>query len=363
MTWNLDIFEAVFKALQDPSRALTVLKLYLTDTETTDSIPPLSVQYLGGATHLRSLSLAWIPLPGLRNLLLSSADLVDLRLMLIPLSICSFPDEMVAALSALTRLQVFHFEPEFDKFHPYWKSRHLSLPTRTVLPSLIELRFEGVIDYLDDFMSRIDAPLLGHLDIVASFILDSVMVFNNPHILRFINRVPKLQAFDEAHIGGGGFKVWINFLSTRASSGVLNLVIYCMEPVWQFPCLAQFCRSPFFPLPTLKHLYRDGGKFLRDRSQDDMEITRWQELLRPFTSVKNLYLSEDYIRRIAPALEELGGERATEVLPALENVLIENFWVYGSVREEFRNVATMRQLSGVPIVVSEWDRSGREAGH
>jgi hypothetical protein len=153
----------IFEALEEPFPELTDLKLHL--TEIPDPIYPCSDQYLGGTTHLRSLSLTGTPIPGLPNLLLSSTDLVDLRLMEIPISVFISPDEMVTALSALTRLQLLHLGPEFDEFHPDWESRRLPLPIPTVLPSLIELRFEGIIEYLEDLMARIDAPLLDRLDI------------------------------------------------------------------------------------------------------------------------------------------------------------------------------------------------------
>lgn len=50
----------------------------------------------------------------------------------------------------------------------------------------------------------------------------------------------------------------------------------------------------------------------------------------------------------------------TEVLPALENVFIEKFQLYGPVYKAFRNFAATRQLSSHPIVISDWDRTGRE---
>jgi hypothetical protein len=362
LIWEL---EDIFEALEEPFPELTVLKLH--SAETPDPIFPYSGQYLGGTTHLRSLSLTRIPIPGLPNLLLSSTDIVDLRLMEIPESVFVSPDEMVTALSALTRLQVLHLGLEFDEFHPDWEGRRLPLPTRTVLPSLIELRFEGVIEYLEDFMARIDAPLLDCLDIVISesFHHNRVIALNTPHILRFISQVPKLQTLGEAHIGidNEGFKVWINFLSTRPSSGVLKLEILYIEPELQFSCLAEFFHSPFFPLPTLETLYFDGGQCSRHGWGDPTENTRWLELLQPFTSAKKLCLSENFARRIAPALEELGGDIVTEVLPTLENVFIEKFQLYGPVNEAFCNFAATRQLSGHPVVVSNWDRRGREAGH
>jgi hypothetical protein len=171
--------------------------------------------------------------------------------------------------------------------------------------------------------------------------------------------VPKFQALGEAHIGidVDSFKIWIKFLSTRTSDDVLKLEILCIEPERQFPLLAQFCRSPFFSLPTLEHLYIDGGSFSRQHLRDHTENARWIELLQPFTLVKNLYLSKDFALRIAPALDELGGEIVTEVLPALENVFIEKLKLYGPVTEAFQNFAAMRQPSGHPIVVSRWERS------
>ena len=325
--------------------------------ETPDPIFPNSDQYLGGTTHLQSLSLTSIPILGLPNLLLSSTDIVDLRLMEIPISVFISPDEMVTTLSALTRLRLLHLGPEFDEFHPDWENRRLPPPTRTVLPSLIELRFEGVIEYLDDFMARIDAPLLDRLHIDVPFYRNRVTVLNTPQMLLFRGHVPKLQALGEAHIGIDidNAKIWIKFLSTRTYSGVLKLEIICIEPEQQFPCLAQFCHSPFFPLSTLENLYIDGGTYSRQCRRRSTENARWLELLRPFTSVKNLYLSKDFARPIAPALEELGGGIVTEVLPALENVFIERFQIYGPVNEAFRNFAATRQLSGHPIVVSDWD--------
>ena len=309
-TWD---WEAIFAVLEEPFPVLTVLKLY----SSRYSIFPNPDQFLGGLTHLRSLSLVGISIPELLpKLLLSSTHLVDLRLKKIPISVLFFP-EMVATLSSLTRLQVLHLRPEFDQeSHSNWETRRLPLPTRTVLPSLIELKFTGAIEYLDDFMARIDAPLLNRL-IVVAFCSNRVIVLNSPQILRFIGHVPKFQALSEAHIriDTKSFEIWINSPSTRIFSDVLKLNIVCIEPELQ---LAQFCRSPFSPLLTLENLYIDERSFsrsLRGRTGN----ARWLELLRPFTSVKNLYLSENFTLRIASALEELGGGIVTEVLPALES--------------------------------------------
>ena len=59
----------------------------------------------------------------------------------------------------------------------------------------------------------------------------------------------------------------------------------------------QFCRSPFFPLPTLESLYIGGGRYGERDRQYRIENTLWLEFLEPFTTVKNLYLSKEFAPR------------------------------------------------------------------
>ena len=92
-----------------------------------------------------------------------------------------------------------------------------------------------------------------------------------------------------------------------------------------------------------------------------MEETQSLELLRPFTSVKDLHLSEDSFPFISPALQELSGERVTEVLPALQNLFLtgpipSGPFVTGSqpsgpVKEVIRKFTATRQRAGCPITV------------
>jgi hypothetical protein len=207
-------------------------------------------------------------------------------------------------------------------------------------------------------MARIDAPLLDHLNITV-FSFDDVIVLDTPQLLRFISHIPMLRVPSEAHIGIDyvNLRTWIKFIcSTRVSSGVIRLRISCFEPGEQFPLLAQFCRSPFFPLPTLEYLYIHGRRYWPTSPQAN---TRWLELFQPFIAVKNLYLSKEYAPRIAPVLQKLVEERAMEVLPTLENVFLEEFQPSGPVHEAIGQFAAARQLSGHPIVISHWDRTGR----
>jgi hypothetical protein len=47
--------------------------------------------------------------------------------------------------------------------------------------------------------------------------------------------------------------------------------------------------------------------------------------LRRIDIVRRGNFSDEFVPRIAPALQELVGGRTTEVLPALENILLQGF--------------------------------------
>jgi len=88
--------------------------------------------------------------------------------------------------------------------------------------------------------------------------------------------------------------------------------------------------------------------------KDGMENAQLLELLDPFTALKDLYLIEEIARCICGALQELSGERSTEVLPALHNIFIVGFRSSGYIQEAIRPFVSARQLSGYPVVVDSW---------
>jgi hypothetical protein len=369
--------DEIFAALEEPFPALTDLTLCTIANAVwgVDS-PPNPVISLVGSTHLRSLSLTGTSIPELPKLLLSSTNLFDLRIDNIPRLAFFPPDAMVTALSAVTRLKVLHFRFEchsrtYERSDPDWESRlwknqPLPLPSRAILPSLTVLKFEGSNIYLEDLVARIDAPQLDDLHIfLTSFVCAFPIVLDSPQLLRFINRIPKLQAPDKARVAidttDRSFQ--IDFWRPGQISSIVRLEVGSMKPEWHFQCLAQICRSPLFPLPTLECLYIDGGHYPGQQTRRKAEIARWLKLFKPFTLVKNLFLSMVYAPRIASVLQGLVRKRAMEVLPTLENVFIEGYQPSGSVHEAIGQFAAERRLSGRPIVVSRWDRTGSGAGY
>ncbi|KAF8483353.1 hypothetical protein DFH94DRAFT_689846 [Russula ochroleuca] len=348
--------EKVSVAMQEPFPELTSLKLRSGD-ENDATVLVLPDSFLGGpAPRLRELWLSRIPLPGLPKLILSATHLVDLSLSDIPHSGFFSPEAMVAALSTLTSLEIFQLRFQSPQSRPHRASRRPPPLTRSVLPVLSQLIFEGVSEYLDDLAARIDTPRLERLYI--DFF--NQIVFDTPQLVQFICRAQMLKILEKARLTCSVDAARV-MLSQQAPSysPFIYVEVPCRELDWQISSLEQVFTLCLPPFSTLEDLYIDEDPDpdrKPDWQQDNIENSLWLELLNPFTTVKNLYISEEFVRRIVPALQELVGGRTTGLLPALQNVFLEGLQPSGSVQEGIGHFTAMRRATGHPVAVSRWDR-------
>jgi len=265
----------------------------------------------GSAPCLRFLHLAYIPFPRLPKLLLSATHLTDLRLLNVPHSGYISPEAMVSCLSALTRLGtlILDFEPP--------KSEHRRPPpsTRTLLPALTRLQFYGFSEYLEDLVVRIDTPLLD-------------------------------KAHNEVHVVFHTYRVNLTLRRVfEKGPGISHEVVDL-----QVLSVAQICTSFLSQAfsATVERLYIRGN-YECWRGDIRVENNLWLELLRPFTSVKSLYLSRVNSQCIAPALQGLIGESVAGVLPALQTLFLEDLNLSGPVQEAIGSFVSGRQFSGHPV--------------
>ena len=329
--------EEVLAAMQQPF--LAVEYLYLVSGNETPVVP---ASFLGGsAPQLQILWLKSIPFPGLPKLLLSATHLVELHLQNIPHSGYFSPEAIVTALSALTRLQGFSIEFKSPQSRPGWR-RCPPPSTRTLLLALTRFVFKGVSEYLDALVARIDAPQIDKLDI--NFFHQ--LIFATPQLTQFIRRTPKFKASDHARMQFFEWRVRISTLDEA-----LRLEISCKQPNWQLSSLAQVCGSIF--IPAIEHLYIQEVAGSALSWQDHIETGQWLELLHRLTALKDLYISQEFMPRIAPTLQELVGGRVTEVLPALQTLFLEGTLPSG-VQETIDKFVAARELAGHPIAVSRW---------
>ena len=341
--------ENVLTAMQVPFPELTDLLLH-----SSGMVSVLPDSFLGGsAPCLKYLILDRIPFPGLPKLLLSATHLVTLRYLNIPHSGYISPEAIVAVLSTLTSLDHLTLEFESPQSRPDWANRHLPPPTRSVLPVLTSFWFKGVCEYLEDVVTCINAPRLDQL--VITFF--NQIAFDIPQFTQFISRLPTLELFEKAIVIFEDCGAHFELSPQTSGHRQLYVTIPCIELDWQVSSMEQVCTLCLPSLSTLEDLYIHEDQFRPPIWQAHIETTLWLELLRPFTGVKNLYLSEKFASRIIPALQELTGGRTTEVLPALQNIFLEELQPSGTVQESVQQLIATQRVTSHPIAVSRWDNS------
>ena len=349
-------WETFAAVMQDPFPMLEELTL----ESYYDTMLVISDSFLGGsAPCLQRLCLHHdIVFPALPNLLLSANDLIHLDLRDIPHSGYISPEAMVTCISVLTRLESLSLAFRSPRSRPDRAGKFLPPLTRTLLPALTHLEFKGVTEYLEDLVARIDVPLLKYTNIT----FFNHLVFDMLQFPNLVHRTEKFTVTDQARICLQG-----NIISIVLSPKVetvdfiwLRLVVSCRKLDWQLSALAQVCNSCLPTLPSLERLSIHDDQYPSPDWQDDMENTQWLELLRPFTAVKDLYLSEEVALHVAPVLQELFEEQVTEVLPALQDIFIGGLQSSGFVQEVFQKfvAARGRQVSGHPVAIHGW--VGRE---
>jgi hypothetical protein len=311
--------------------------------------PTLPDGFLGGSgPRLRFLSLHSIPFSALPKLLLSTTSLVHLDLWNIPHCGYISPEAIVSGLAVLVNLKTLTIGFESPLSHPDRESRHPPPPTRIILSALTRFEFHGVSEYLEDIVARIEAPLLDSIWIT----FFHQLIFDIPQLAQFVRRTARFQKLNEAHVDFDYSSVHVGYLPpTRTFEEKSGLGISCKELDWKLSSVAQVFTSFFPSIYMVEHLYVHEPQHFRSQWQNDIENIQWLEIFHPFTAVKNLYVSKNFVQSIVPALQEL----VTEVLPALENLLLEELQPPKPVGEAIEQFVTARQLLGQPVAVSHWN--------
>ena len=340
--------EQVLAAMQKTFPSLTELALGFSGEWETPVVPDSFLS--GSAPFLRSLRLRRIqfPLPLLRNILLSTTNLVELRIWRIPDSGFISPEDMVVCLSGLNRLEEFELGFRFPRI---WRGRRLPPSTCCVLPVLTSLRFNGSHEYLERLISPIDSPLLDNLGVTVFH----QPGFATPQLTQFVDRTPKLKALREAHIFFDSSEVFVSLPWTLHRG-----LHFRITDAWsdQISVMARLYTSSFLltlnPLMKRLYIFNSGTPFLY--RPDNVGSNQWPDLLGPFTTVKDLYLSRGFSQDIVSVLHGIIGEGTVEVLPSLQNFFLEGESPSGPVEEAIGQFVAARCLSGRPIAVSRWEK-------
>jgi len=201
---------------------------------------------------------------------------------------------------------------------------------------------------LKTIVAQLDTPLLNRLSV--TFINPVQTHIYITQLAQFIGHAPRFRANDEANIVFFDSAVTVK-LASRAIGNEGPVV--SIQSTGSVSTLAHICTPSFSPLSTSERLYIYETGHVDAGWRNVMENTQWLEILRPFTAVKNLYISQLLAPQIMSNLQNLVGRGMVEVLPNLQNIFIEGLRLSRPVRELF---VAARQLSGHPINVSHWNR-------
>lgn len=340
--------EMITTAMQESFPVLTHLHINAREGNT----PVFPGEFLGGsAPCLQEIYFFRVPFPALPKLLLSANDLVKLELLEIPPTGYISHEAMVVGLGALLRLETFIIEFQSATFHPN-RTDPVSSMARTELPALTYFRFKGASEYLEDLVAQIDGPQLGSIVIIY---LNQLIDFQVGQLSKFIERSvgPELTLLRHAHITFDSRRVSITRRAnqSRCTWCPASTSVYCNDIDWQVSHMAQVLSYFHVTLSAVIHLnLEDESEDLRFRGSS-IDQVEWQHLLRQFSAVKTLHVSQKLAQHVALALEDVTEEIVTEVLPSLDLIR-----VAGQPASSIKKFITARRLSGRPVTVIDTEK-------
>ena len=332
------VLEKLAAAMERPFPVLTFLFL----SSSAEIAPVLHEEFLGGsAPCLLSFVLENIAFPGFSRLASFAPHLASLDLDGIPITGNISPEAMATCLATLPSLRDLDIRFQSPLSRP--DRINLSPPTRAVLPALTHFYFTGVSEYLEDLVARIDTPKCHWLQI--DLFMD--LTFHIPRLNEFIARAERIRPYISANVTFSATHIHI-------SLGSVELQISCREPDWQASSMAQLCIqiSPLTSHMESLEIREDTPG--QARQGNGIDPTQWFELFDLFPAVQDLYIHDELRPIVAQALQELTGERATEVLPTLRRLFFRGPSPPGSTREDIETFIAARQHSDYRVDV-HWD--------
>ncbi|KAN0130982.1 hypothetical protein V8E53_011115 [Lactarius tabidus] len=314
----------VLTLMQKPFPLLTHLEFYAPHGVDVTDVPALPRGFLGGSAPCLQLVLFdGVPLPEFPSSFLASRDLASLHLDMIPMTGYISPEAILASLAVLTRLESLRMGFPFWKPYPEQRTGDRDPPIRVVLPALNELAMLCWREYMEDFVSRIDAPRLDDLYMR----LDERETLWLPRLSLFITRTDTLR-FGRARIDFYDDSIQIEIdrefnvphEPRRPHCGISTSFDWAGTHVSHLTHLVGRKLAMF---ANLRHFYIRSGDD-HPSWEDDIDNIEWQIFFQQFTGIRTLHIQGRLARQVARALEDVPEEMVTEVFPSLEVLLLED---------------------------------------
>jgi hypothetical protein len=285
--------------------------------------------FLNGPTsspnQLRHICLDNISIPALPQFLqvVRSRNLVSLSLGSNFLAGERFPspEALVAALSATTRLRLLSLREDSSVPYPEQGSAQSPPQDLTGLPILTTLGFRGSVEYLEDLVSRIRAPLVEQLTVSVSF--SQRRAIEVPQLSEFISRTKELSSIP--------FRTCIGLSSRQLSiehgfkdpspqwkhEEEIFLDLECHHDSWEMSQVVHICRQSSLLISCSRRLDVSVSEL---GSHFWLDSISWLQFLGPFNGVEILgvcHLADVCLCRTPKPLVQSTAEMVLEAFPAL----------------------------------------------
>ncbi|KAI9451453.1 hypothetical protein BJY52DRAFT_1352072 [Lactarius psammicola] len=356
---HIDLTRSLFEkctSLIEESRKY--LQLRTLNIRTTERLV-LPGDFLGGSIpQLRVIHLDDTAFPTLPRLLSYSKNLVSLRLEKIPSEGYFAAEDLAIGLSAATQLESlkldFHnsvftpLPPRLDDLPPS--------PTRIVLPALVEFEYRGQSTYLDDFASRIDAPIIEKIGV--TFFCD--FEYDTYELCEFFGRGEELRSsrhrttYIRFFEGAVAFTHHFSRSPSSSSPGSFRLRLPYRNWLYEHVGFVNQICLGFKSRGTLHKVTRLEIEGFPDPSRwhTEMDPASWLTLLRTLTGVKRLHIVGTLVSSVVSALVQVTEETIHEVLPALRDLHLQGTpGTSASTSASVEPFITARKLYGLPVSV------------
>ena len=312
--WNMQKFIMAIDSDQEYSKLESLIME--PSTEDSDNNTVLKLPELFQAPNIRHLLLRGFDIPIRSRLLTNAVGIVTLCLYMDHPVPYLRPDTLHQWISSMPQLETLLINFSFPVPNRNMDGQLTHMP-HVRLPKLRRLEFQGISAYMEAVAWRITTPRLEKLDIQ----FFSQRTFSVPRLLRFVKTTESLR-FDCAEVRFSGEEVYVGFYLRKANIDALSICVDSSHHGWQVSSVAQIFNSPRqIIFPTVEHLTLECVSH-RSTSEEHNEVDRieWRQLLRPFSSVKAVYIDGGLVEELSHSLRMDDGEDPLKLLPELQRV-------------------------------------------
>ena len=336
----------IVEMLPNPCQALERIRITVNDA-TGPSILIHNAFLGGSALRLREIELDGISFPFLeiRRVLLSTDNLIELHLSKIPHAAYFSPDDLVTGLSTLVQLESLTVDFHSPASSPPFGTTRRPLQS-TSLPSLESFYFHGTSEYLEDFVSRIELPVLRKITLR----IFNQIFFDLPQFSQSIPHLKALESPTHLRITHSAKLVSIVFFRETVMGHSIRICSFetsCRRLDWQLSFVTQILSPLSFLLSRAVCVIIETNRGI-PTGEEDMDSTQWLELFRSFTHVKEVRVMEAQL--VPSIVQALATEAtATGVLPGLSRLYLHDFGRSPFVSDAAQQFVSIRSLSGRPV--------------